>query len=215
MPEAAAGNEAVVRRFIDGWVNGGDLDVIDETWSDDMSWHGGSLGTYEGREAFKRFTAANAAGAFADMHLEIHELIAPRRPSRRPLHRQRHQHRPLPRQPAHRQTRRMARHRHLHHPRRPHHRRLVRRRHTRHADSTRSHRLARLTSALRSHQGRTTMQNARRSGDPRRTRSRNAKPKPSWIDTLLTFMVRTGSTVSASHQWHRTPNGHEFIVPTS
>jgi predicted ester cyclase len=41
-----------------------------------MSWHGGSLGTYEGREAFKRFTAANAAGAFADMHLEIHELIA-------------------------------------------------------------------------------------------------------------------------------------------
>ena len=60
MPDAAAGNETVVRRFIDGWVNGGNLDVIDETWSDDMSWHGGSLGTYEGREAFKRFTAANA-----------------------------------------------------------------------------------------------------------------------------------------------------------
>jgi predicted ester cyclase len=75
MPDAAAENEAIVRRFIDGWVNGGELDVIDQTWSDDMRWHGGSLGTYQGREAFKRFTAANAAGAFAGMHLEIHELI--------------------------------------------------------------------------------------------------------------------------------------------
>jgi hypothetical protein len=54
-------NVAVVRRFIDGWVNGGDLDVIDQTWSEQMSWHGGSLGTYEGRDAFKQFTAANAA----------------------------------------------------------------------------------------------------------------------------------------------------------
>jgi predicted ester cyclase len=69
-------NVAVVRRFIEGWVNGGDLDTIDQTWSDDMTWHGGSLGTYEGRDAFKAFTAANASGAFADMHLEIHELIA-------------------------------------------------------------------------------------------------------------------------------------------
>ena len=68
-------NVAVVRRFIDGWVNGGDLDVIDQTWSAEMRWHGGSLGTYQGRDAFKAFTAANASGAFADMHLEIHELI--------------------------------------------------------------------------------------------------------------------------------------------
>jgi predicted ester cyclase len=69
-------NVAIVRRFIDGWVNGGDPEAIDETWSHDMSWHGGSLGTYNGRDAFKQFTRANAAGAFADMHLEIHELIA-------------------------------------------------------------------------------------------------------------------------------------------
>ena len=85
MPESAAGDEAqqdrnvaIVRRFIDGWVNGSDLDVIDETWSDDMSWHGGSLGTYQGKDAFKQFTRANSAGAFVDMHLEIHELIAHR-----------------------------------------------------------------------------------------------------------------------------------------
>jgi steroid delta-isomerase-like uncharacterized protein len=69
-------NVEVVRRFIDGWVNGGDPDVIDQTWSEDMSWHGGSLGTYQGRDAFKQFTETNAAGAFTDMHLEIHELIA-------------------------------------------------------------------------------------------------------------------------------------------
>ena len=30
-------NVEVVRRFIDGCVNGGDLDVIDQTWSDDES----------------------------------------------------------------------------------------------------------------------------------------------------------------------------------
>lgn len=69
-------NVAIVRRFIDGWVNGGDPDAIDQTWAEDMSWHGGSLGTYKDRDAFKQFTRANAAGAFADMHLEIHELIA-------------------------------------------------------------------------------------------------------------------------------------------
>ena len=69
-------NVAVVRRFIDGAVNGGDLDVIDETWSDDMTWNGGSLGSLDTRADFKTFTAANATGAFTDMDLEIHELIA-------------------------------------------------------------------------------------------------------------------------------------------
>jgi limonene-1,2-epoxide hydrolase len=69
-------NATIVRRFIDGWVNGGDRGVIDQTWADDMTWHGGSLGTYQGREAVKEFTRADAAGAFVDMHLEIHELIA-------------------------------------------------------------------------------------------------------------------------------------------
>src|SRR5215470_7445809 len=44
-------NVAIVRRFIDGWVNAGELDVIDQTWADDMTWHGGSLGTYQGRDA--------------------------------------------------------------------------------------------------------------------------------------------------------------------
>jgi predicted ester cyclase len=69
-------NIAVVRRFIDGAVNGHDPAVIDETWSDDLVWHGGSLGTAEGRPAFKAGFAANATGAWREMHLEIHEVIA-------------------------------------------------------------------------------------------------------------------------------------------
>jgi acetyl esterase len=44
-------NIAVVRRFIEGAVNEGDLAVIDDTWAPDMTWRGGSLGSFEGREA--------------------------------------------------------------------------------------------------------------------------------------------------------------------
>ena len=73
---ASAFATAVVRGFIDETVNGGDVDAINQTWAKDMTWNGGSLGTVEGREAFRAFFAANAAGAFAGMHLGIHEVIA-------------------------------------------------------------------------------------------------------------------------------------------
>ena len=76
IPTEQERNVAVVRRFIDGAVNGGDVAVIDETWADDMTWNGGSLGAVEGRDAFKAFLAAKTTSAFADMHLEIHEVIA-------------------------------------------------------------------------------------------------------------------------------------------
>jgi acetyl esterase len=69
-------NIAVVRRFIDGAINGGDLATIDQTWADDMTWHGGSMGTIEGKDAYKAFAAANAAGAWDHMHLDIHEIVA-------------------------------------------------------------------------------------------------------------------------------------------
>jgi predicted ester cyclase len=68
-------NLAVVRRFIDGAVNGGDLAVIDETWAEDMVWHGGSMGTFEGRDAYRAFAAANASGAWDDMHIAVHDVI--------------------------------------------------------------------------------------------------------------------------------------------
>jgi predicted ester cyclase len=69
-------NVAVVRPFIDGAINGGDLDVIDETWPNDLRWNGGSLGSYSSREAFKAFAAANAVGTWDDMWLEIDEALA-------------------------------------------------------------------------------------------------------------------------------------------
>jgi steroid delta-isomerase-like uncharacterized protein len=69
-------NVAVVRRFIDGAVNGHDIDVIDETWADDLSWNGGSLGSYSGRDAFKASFAASAVGAWQDMRLSIHDVLA-------------------------------------------------------------------------------------------------------------------------------------------
>lgn len=67
--------EAVVRRFLTEVVNGGDLDLIDQLWAEDMQWHGGSLGHHVGRQAYKEFTAANAAGAFAGMHLTVEDLV--------------------------------------------------------------------------------------------------------------------------------------------
>jgi predicted ester cyclase len=76
MPSNEATNIAIVRRFIDGAVNGRDPSVIDETWSDDLIWHGGSLGTFKGKAAFKKAFSANATSAWSDMHLEIHEIIA-------------------------------------------------------------------------------------------------------------------------------------------
>ena len=69
-------NIALVRHFIDGAVNGGDLSVIDETWADDMTWHGGSLGSFAGKAAYTAFVSANVGGAFENMHLEIHDIVA-------------------------------------------------------------------------------------------------------------------------------------------
>jgi predicted ester cyclase len=67
-------NLAVVMRFIDGAINGGNLDVIDETWALDTVWNGGSLGTHHGRDAFKAAVAA-ATRSFSGMHLTVHEAI--------------------------------------------------------------------------------------------------------------------------------------------
>jgi predicted ester cyclase len=71
-----ATNVAIVRRFIDGSVNGGDISVIEETWAEDMVWHGGSLGTFVGREAYITFISGNVTGAFDGMHLTIYDVIA-------------------------------------------------------------------------------------------------------------------------------------------
>jgi predicted ester cyclase len=69
-------NTTTVRRFLDEVVNGGQTAPIDELMTADYVMHGGSLGEYVGLQAYKDFLAANGAGAFSGMHLEITKLIA-------------------------------------------------------------------------------------------------------------------------------------------
>jgi acetyl esterase len=71
----AATPSAVVRRFIDKVVNGGDVDAVGDLWADDLVWHGGSMGDVHGIEAFRQHLKANASGAFTGMHLQIDDLI--------------------------------------------------------------------------------------------------------------------------------------------
>jgi len=54
---AAARPVTVVRRFLDEVLNGGNLDLIDELWAEDLAWHGGSLGDIFGLPAFRKFIA--------------------------------------------------------------------------------------------------------------------------------------------------------------
>ena len=69
-------NTAVVQRFLADVVNGGQTEPIDELFTTDYVMHGGSLGDYAGLDAYKEFLAANGAGAFTNMHLEITQIIA-------------------------------------------------------------------------------------------------------------------------------------------
>ena len=73
---AAPGPVTVVRRFLDEVLNGGNLDLIDELWAEDLAWHGGSLGDIFGLPAFRKFIAAGAAGAFTGMHLTVEEIVS-------------------------------------------------------------------------------------------------------------------------------------------
>jgi steroid delta-isomerase-like uncharacterized protein len=65
----------IVQRFLDEVVNRGRQELIDELWATDMIWRGGSLGEIHGIDAYKRYLAANATGAFTGMHLVIQEVI--------------------------------------------------------------------------------------------------------------------------------------------
>jgi predicted ester cyclase/dienelactone hydrolase len=66
---------AVVHRFIDEVVNGGDLSALDELWAPDLAWHGGSMGDIHGIDAYRAYLSANAAGAFTGMHLDVKAII--------------------------------------------------------------------------------------------------------------------------------------------
>ena len=67
---------AVVRRFIEEVINGGQIDLVDELWAKDLAWHGGSLGEIHGLSSYKGFLRAAAKGAFSGMHLTVHDVVA-------------------------------------------------------------------------------------------------------------------------------------------
>ncbi|GAA1003363.1 hypothetical protein Aple_003410 [Acrocarpospora pleiomorpha] len=74
--EAATDPVSVVRRFLSEVVNGGDLNVIDDLWSDDLRWHGGSLGDIRGLPAYKQYLSASISGAFTGMSLREQDIVA-------------------------------------------------------------------------------------------------------------------------------------------
>src|SRR5262245_27731485 len=73
---AESADVTVVRRFIAEVDHRGRIDLIDELWSKDLVWHGGSLGEIRGLEAYKVFLRASTQGAFSAMHLTIHDVFA-------------------------------------------------------------------------------------------------------------------------------------------
>ena len=76
-PDVSASDPvAVVRRFLDEVVDGGNLEAIDQLWAEDLAWHGGSLGDLHGLAALKAHMAASASGAFTGMHLTVNEIVA-------------------------------------------------------------------------------------------------------------------------------------------
>ncbi|MFI1252445.1 SDR family NAD(P)-dependent oxidoreductase [Streptomyces netropsis] len=73
--DAPARPVAVVRRHLDEVVNGGYHDLVDELWAEDLHCHGGSLGDFHGRDAWKTFLGANT-DALADLCLDVKDVVA-------------------------------------------------------------------------------------------------------------------------------------------
>jgi predicted ester cyclase len=69
------GNIAIVRRFLDEVLNGGRRELIPELWASDLVWHGGSLGTVNGIDAYTQMLDASAE-SFRGMHLIVDDILA-------------------------------------------------------------------------------------------------------------------------------------------
>ena len=68
-------NKALVRRFVDEVLNGGNLDAVDELMAPDYLDHTVPSGKYAGREGLKRSVARQLASS-SDLHFHIEEQIA-------------------------------------------------------------------------------------------------------------------------------------------
>ncbi len=68
-------NKALVRRFVEEVLNGGNLDAVDELMAPDYVDHTVPPGKYAGREGLKRSLAKQLASS-SDLHFHIEEQIA-------------------------------------------------------------------------------------------------------------------------------------------
>ncbi len=71
---AAPDNEAIIRRYFEGWANRADTRVADEVISTDLMMHHGEVKT-EGLEIFKK-SMAGFHVVFPDLHFAVEDLIA-------------------------------------------------------------------------------------------------------------------------------------------
>ncbi|OLT18683.1 hypothetical protein BJF78_00895 [Pseudonocardia sp. CNS-139] len=66
----------MVRRFIDEVINGGNLELIDALWHDDLVWEGGSLGERHGITEFKQMMGAGGGSTrWIGLHLTVHGVV--------------------------------------------------------------------------------------------------------------------------------------------
>ena len=75
-PSDTSQNVHLVKRFINEVINGGNIDLIDQLWSKNLVWHGGSMGEMKGVANYKAMAKAAIGGAFTNMHLQILDIIS-------------------------------------------------------------------------------------------------------------------------------------------
>ncbi|BCB82768.1 SDR family NAD(P)-dependent oxidoreductase [Phytohabitans suffuscus] len=66
---------AVVHRFVDEVVNGGRLELLPDLWTEDLRWHGGSLGETNGLAAYTEQLRGAREGSFTGMRLTVHDTV--------------------------------------------------------------------------------------------------------------------------------------------
>ena len=67
-------NKAIVRRWVEGGWNAGNLDLVDELYADDYTLHDPTMPVH-GTESFKQYVAMYR-GVFPDMHFTIEDMVA-------------------------------------------------------------------------------------------------------------------------------------------
>lgn len=74
--DSAVENTDLVKRFVNEVINNGNIDLVDELWTENMQWHSAGFPDTKGREAYKQQLKAAVNGSFTGMHLDLIDIIA-------------------------------------------------------------------------------------------------------------------------------------------